>query len=469
MAAQLGRRTFLRTAGLVAAGSVLAACKPKAAEVEKEPTTAPVATAAPGATPEPAKEGVELQYWVGWSGKYAGETWDKMKETPEFKEIMGNNTLLVKGSMGGEPMLTAVAAGNPPDLGGNGFFYLDYMARGVLLPVGEMVAKSTVVKKEDFITGNWDSGFYKGVQYGVPANECFVRYGLCYNGRMVEAAGLDPKKPPVTWSEMLEWHRALTKFDSAGNLKQIGLDPYDSIGGSMNPIDGFFAGDSWGFRYFDETTGEFNLDNDKMAEIFDTYAEYYKVIGPDKMAGFRAVEGQGTWGGSYFAEVQAMVIDGYWHPGWTMDAKPEVAKVSRVSWAPVSEARRGVKMQYPGGHVICIFKDSKHPTEAFKVSEFLQTKVACDTLYDNFGFLPGRPAYLKTADPSRYPGLDFFFKSVDEATEWAKLVPCVIAGFVENEFLTLGEAVYREQMTGKVAAAEIQRRCTEEWKKAGLG
>ncbi len=119
--------------------------------------------------------------------------------------------------------------------------YLDYMARGVLQSVGDLVATSKIIKKEDFIQSNWDGGFYKGTQYGIPANECFVRYALCYNGRMVEKAGLDPKTPPETWSEVLDWHTKLTKFDTAGNLTQIGLDPYDSIGGSMNPIDGFFA------------------------------------------------------------------------------------------------------------------------------------------------------------------------------------------------------------------------------------
>ncbi len=472
MAAQLTRRTFLHVAGVASAAAVLAACAPKGGGAPAQPTTAPAATSAPAATavpptPEPAPaQAIELQWWTGWTGQFI-KAWEQLSQTPEWKEIVGPNTLQVKTN-GGEPLLAAVAAGSPPDLGGNGFFYLDFMARGVLFPIGELVAKSTIIKKEDFIPSSWDSGFYKGVQYGVPANEGFVRYALVYNGRMVEAAGLDPKKPPVTWTEMLEWHKALTKFDNAGNLKQIGLDPYDCIGGSMNPIDGFFAGDSWGFKFWDATTGEFSLDNDKMAEIFDTYAEYYRIIGPDKMAGFRSVEGQGNWGGSYFSEVQAMVVDGYWHCGWTQDAKPDVAKNSYYTWAPVTDARRGAKMQYVGGHVLCLFKDSPNHEAAFKVTEFVQTKLACDTLYNMYGFLPSRPGYIKTADPSRYPGLDFFFKSLDEATEWEKLIPCVIAQFAETQYLQLGESVYRDQMTSKQAAAEMQRRCTEEWKKAGL-
>jgi len=488
MVRKFNRRSFLRSAGLAAAGSVLAACAPAAvqpqvpsqapstqtaAPKEATPTqasstqTAAPKEATPTIAPATSAEGIALQYWVAWSGDYV-KAWDQMQKTDEYKEIMGNNVLTVKGSMYAEAFLPALAAGNPPDLGGNGFYYLDYMARGVLQPIDDLVAISKIVKKEDFIPGNWESSFYKGAQYGVPANECFERDALVYNSSMVEKAGLDPKTPPVTWAEVLDWHKKLTKFDSAGNLTQIGLDPYDSIGGSMNPIDGFFAGESWGFTYFDQATSKFDLDNDKMANIFDTYAEFYKVVGPDKMAGMRSVEGQGTWGGSYFAAVQAMVIDGYWHCQWTEQAKPEVAKVSVYTWAPVTEARRGVKMQYPGGHLICLFKDSKHHTEAFKVAEFLQTKSACDILFDLRGFLPARPAYLKTVDKYTFPGLDFFFNSLDEATEWEKMVPCVIADFVQNQFNTLGESVYRGNMDSKAAVAQMQKACTEEWQKTGL-
>ena len=52
-------------------------------------------------------------------------------------------------------------------------------------------------------------------------------------------------------------------------------------------------------------------------------------MGADNLQGVRSVEGQGTWGGSYNAEVQAMIIEGYWHPGETAKEKPEVAKLNR--------------------------------------------------------------------------------------------------------------------------------------------
>jgi multiple sugar transport system substrate-binding protein len=366
--------------------------------------------------------------------------------------------------------MTAVAGGTPPDAVAhpNGQ-YLDYYARGVLLPLDELVAASNIIKKEDFLEGSWNNGFYQGVQYGVPANEGFLRYGLNYNTKLVEEAGLDPDNPPQTWSECLEWHKKLTQFDDAGNLVRIGLDPYDAMGGSLQFDNGFYASLSWGWNWFDEEKGTFDLNNEKMAEAFEVMGEFYKIAGPDNMAGMRQVEGQGTWGGSFNTEVQAMIIEGYWHPGETTFEKPEVAEFNRASWAPVPDSRKGTKVQGYGGHYILLFKEAPHATEAFKIAEVLNTTPACDLIFNVVGWLPALKPYLASVDPKKYNGLDFYMSSINEATAWHTPARCPITGFVQTQYTELRESVYREQMSGAEAAAEWQRRCEEEWKAAGFG
>jgi len=457
----LSRRAFLRGASLVAAGGVLAACTPST----PAPTSAPQAEGGqeqPTAV-APAAEGAVIQYWVNWGGSYAGTVWDNLKETEEFKQLIGNNTLELKGSAGGEVTLTAVAAGAPPDAY-SGDEVLDYMAREVCLPIEDWVAASAILKQDKFLEGNWTNGFWKGTQYGVPANECFLRYGLNYNSKMVTDAGLDPDNPPVTWDECLTWHEALTKFDAAGNMLQIGLDPYDAMGGSFACVDGFFPAVSWNWQWFDESTGQFDLNNDNMIKALDVMGEFYKIVGPDNMVGMRQVEGQGDWGGSMNAGVQAMIIEGYWSPGERTIAKPEITKYNRVTWAPVPEERRGVKVQGTGGHYVIMFKDAKHPEVMFTIAEFLNTNVACDIIFKNVGWLPALKTYLETVDPSVFTGLDFYFKSIDEATEWHVPAHCPITGFANTQFVELREMVYREKMTAADAAAELQKRCEDEYK-----
>ena len=355
----LTRRDFLRQTSMLSGMLLLAACAPSAPSSGSEASgeAAPAAGAA-------APEGVAVQFWTGW-----GELvpfFDELKDTDEFRELMGGNDVVMKPTVKTEALLTAIAAGTPPDIASEAP-YLDLMAREVLLPIDDWVAGSSIIKQDDFIQGNWERGYYQNVQYGVPAWECFVRFGLDYNARMVEAAGLDPDNPPVTWDDALEWHKALTQFDDAGNLLQIGLDPYDAEGGGIG--DGFLAARSWGFDWFNEETGEFNLDNPKMAEAFEVMGEFYRIAGPDNMAGMRSVEGQDTWGGSYNAEVQAMIIEGYWHPGETMAQKPEVGKYNRATWVPVPEDRRGAKIQGTGGHYVIFFKDAPNAQAGFPFAD----------------------------------------------------------------------------------------------------
>jgi ABC-type glycerol-3-phosphate transport system substrate-binding protein len=292
----------------------------------------------------------------------------------------------------------------------------------------------------------------------------------------VEEAGLDPDNPPVTWPELLEWHEKLTQFDDAGNLLQIGLDPYDAEGGARGGGDGHFIADSWGFQWFDPDSGEFNLDNEKMAEGLETMGEFVRIVGPDNLQGMRSVEGQGTWGGAYNAEVQAMIIEGYWHPGETAHEKPEVSEVTRATWPPVPENRRDVKYQFGGGHPTFLFKDAEHALEGWPVMEWLQSDACLDIIFETIGWLPALTSYINEvtedckAHPEDYPpGLEFYLRSAEEATEWHESAKCPITSFASTKTGELREAVYRDEMSGAEAAKKLQEACEQEWKEAGFG
>ncbi len=468
---KVSRRAFLSASVLGAAGVMAAACAPKPTPVPVTPKDTPAGAATsqpptPTTAPVSVKEPTTITYWTFWGG--FEEMLDEWKATDAYKKFFDERNLRLDmaSNVPKETFLANLAAGTPPDAGVRPG-YLEFMVRGVVIPVDELLAASSL-KADDFIEANLNLCSYKGSLYGIPANECFVRRGLCYNARMVAEAGLDPDKPPVTWPEVLEWHKALTKFDKAGNLVQIGLDPFDAEGGSFAWYnDGSFAAESWGVDWWDESTSTFRLNDPRLAEAFDTMGEFVKIIGPDNLAGFRGVAGQGGWGGAIESEVQAMIIEGYWAPGETAINAPEVSKVLRATWVPVPENRRGVKLQFAGGHMVQFFKDAKHPKEAFAVAEFLNTKEICDIIFKRNGWLPALKSYIATVDPSPYPGLDFYLKSVNEANEWWTGQPCEITEFVDAQYEPLIEKVYRGQMTGAEAAAEFQRLCEMEYKAQG--
>lgn len=463
---RITRRNFLKSAALVGAGSILAACTTTTQTPEEAPAEEQPAAEEP-IEEVPAKEGVLLRHWSGWGGEGYTTAWDNIQKLDGFKEILGSNTLEVKLSMGEEAILTAIAGGDPPDNATN-INYMGFMSRGTCMDIGDLVAAGNN-KKEDFIEANWELGIYKGVQYGIPTQECFLQYGVNYNLKLIQEAGLDPEKFPETWDELLDWHIKLTQRDAAGNVTRIGVNAYGAMAEGIWDTSAWEAALSWGFDWFDIETGKFNLNNEFMVDVFRTKKLFIDEVGADNMAALYNVEGRDTWGGAYNGEVECMIIEGYWHPGETMFAAPEVAANNRAAFLPVPASRKGTKVQGAGGHTWTIFTTSKDPETIYKIGEFLNTQEPCDIIWKSQGWLPAVKSYLNTVDSSIYPGLDFYFKSLEEANYWQAPFKCEITSFVSNEYTSLREKVNRDEMTPEQAAEELQTRCETEYQNAGFG
>ena len=474
---KLTRRNFLKGASFVAAGSLLAACAPAAA-----PTSAPAGPAAtatsgvvqpPTAVPTEVPTAVSigagtkpLEFWTQWGAGYPDKVWTALATLPEFKEYLGNYKLsvLLKSE---DNLVTSLAAGAPPDCGAN-YNYLDYMARDVCVAIDDYFAASTHFKKTDFLDPVWAVSTYKGKMYGMPFNECFVRYGMEINTKLVKDAGLDPTQIPETWDDLLVWHKQLTKFDSAKNLKIVGYDPTDCMADSVWSTDGWAPGVSMGFTYYDAANAVFNLNNDQMIEYFATHKKFMDVIGVDNLAGLHAAAGQGVWGPGFDSQVETIVLQGYWVCGQEVVSKPEIVPNLVYSWIPVPAARKGVKSQLAGGHTLLTFKGTKVPEGTYAMQEFCNTKAASDVIFKLAGFLPAVKTYLDAFDTTSTPGLDFYFKSSKEATEWHGPEQCPICNFVGKTYIEVREKAARGQMTPEAAAKDLQDRCTAELKNAGF-
>lgn len=164
-----------------------------------------------------------------------------------------------------------------------------------------------------------------------------------------------------------------------------------------------------------------------------------------------------------------MIIEGYWHPGETQAQKPEVAQYNRATWVAVPEERRGEKVQGTGGHYVVFFKEAKKSEAGFHFAEFLTTDELCATVFKELGWLPAYKPFLATADPKAYPGLEFYFQSVQDATDMQPAIACPISAFVQTTYNQLSDDVNRGKKTGQEAATEFQSRCETEWKNAGFG
>lgn len=100
--------------------------------------------------------------------------------------------------------LAAVAAGAPPDIfHAPGYVPPELAANKVIIPLDDLVKLDpTTLKNFDAIT------IYGGKRYGVPVNAGLG--AMCYNVELMEKAGVDPRKPPDTWDDLINVARKMT-------------------------------------------------------------------------------------------------------------------------------------------------------------------------------------------------------------------------------------------------------------------
>jgi multiple sugar transport system substrate-binding protein len=455
---KFNRRTFLKAAALTTGGAVLAACAPatSVAPVSEAPADQEMPVDA-----APVVDPTAVNWWYAWGNLDAGV--QKFSETEEFKQTMGSIKFEFKGSVPSEAILTAVAAGTPPD-GGSNFDYPNLFYRGAVVPVNNYVEASQKIKRDDVLEKLWESSFYDGQMIGVPGIEGFLWWGLNVNIDAAEKAGLDINNLPTTWDEVFEWHKAMTIFDSAGNLQQFGLDPWDAMAGELDfPMQSF-----GGMNWWDEKTRKIDVNNEAMIKGLEVMGDFIKHVGPDKFAGMRQTQGMGGWGAAFNAGMQTMIMEGYWHPGETQIQQPDIAQFNRATWAPVPSDRKGKKIMATGAHFIQIFKDSKRKDDIFKFSELLFSDTFADILFTEVGWVFGRKSWLDKADPKAYPGLDFYIKAANETDEWLIGRRCPIHWYLASQYGELREKVFRGDMTAVQAAAELQTRAQNEWDAQGL-
>ena len=471
MSEKLSRRRFLRVAAVGASALFAASCQPKVVEkivketvikevekVVKETIIVEKEVAAP------AREPATVVFWHGWASP---AFMDAIKEIVNaFHELDNGITIdrLQVPEMQ-DKLLTAVAGGNPPDVGTCCVRYAGFYARGVITPLDDFIDASPLINRDDFVDGLLESMTWRGKTYGAPGLECGPRYGNMINVAHVQEAGLDIEKLPVTWEDQWEWHKKITKYDSAGNLERLCADPIDGTAGNgpMTNITQYWAV-AHGLQVWDPDTLAFNFDNDKFVAALKTIKRFYDDIGVEKMEGLRSASGGwvGNPNAAFPQGLQTCLIVGYYGPGQMLYHTPDLEFV--VGWPLTSEERRGVKFQNLGGHPMYIPVASKVKQAAFTLVEFFSEDLVSDIFLNTNGWLGGKKKHY---DPNRsgidsIPGLRWFLQSALDADElWAAPV-MPIDGFVNAERGRTYNAVIYGDMTPEEAAANMQQRCTEE-------
>lgn len=453
----ISRRHFLQLTGAGLSGAFLAACTAPAAPSGSS------SSAGDDASPS---EVVELTWWHAWGGTGM----DALTQVEEAFNAKDGNVKVVRTQVSEmhDKLLTSIAGGTAPDLGVCCVSYAELFVRDTFTGLDDLIEASDVVNKDEFVPGLFESMTWQGVTYGVPAFENGPRYGFIYNLDTLDEAGLDPDSPPQTWDEMFDWHVALTKFDDAGNVEQIGFDPRDATAGNGPRTNiPFFWGVTYGLEIFDQDTLTFHFDDDRFVQALTTIKRFYDHVGVEQMQAFR--DSFGGWTSnptaSFPSAVQASIVTGYYAPGELSSTSPDMNYT--VAWAPRPAERRDVTFQSVGGHPIYIPVGTANVEAAFSFIEFATTDETADIMFNSTGWLPGRQAFYDPERPGadKFVGLPWYLQSVLDADEmWAgPIIP--IDAFANQERNRTFDAVVFGDKTPEQAAADMQVALTEELEK----
>jgi ABC-type glycerol-3-phosphate transport system substrate-binding protein len=208
---RLSRRDLLR--GLVSMGlgagalSTLTACGAQPAPATQAPASKEQPTEAPkqeaptqaAATPAPATA-TKITYWTFWAdrwGEFQGQIIDAFNKSQS--EIQVEMLIAPWGELNTK-LLTAISAGQPPDFTIIGRSdAIEYALRGGILPLDDRIASDSRVKPDDWFEVAWKEVQWRGKIYALPFES--GTYAAWLNVDLFKEVGLDPAKPPITWSE----------------------------------------------------------------------------------------------------------------------------------------------------------------------------------------------------------------------------------------------------------------------------
>lgn len=220
------------------------------------------------------------------------------------------------GEMNPQKLMTAIVGGAPPDVINQDRFSLsDWAARGAFRPLDELIARDRddplAPKESQYYPGAWGEARYEGKVYGIPtsADDRILYWNRTIFRRKaaeLRAAGLDPKRPPRTWSETLAYSKILTERDARGNLKTAGFIPN--------------FGNSWLYLFAFQNNASFmspdgrtcTLHTPESEEALKFMVEGYRILGGyDEAQKFQSGF-QGNESDPFIIGKIAMKIDGDW-------------------------------------------------------------------------------------------------------------------------------------------------------------
>ena len=264
-----------------------------------------------------------------------------------------------------QKLITAVQSETAPDIS---WLHSDFME--------DLVGADAIYKMEDFING--EDGIsqedindiyppliqyasWKGTLYSLPMEA--TNLALLYNKDMFRKAGLDPEKPPTNWDEFRDYARKLTfDKDGDGHFDQVGL--FLPVFPAAGPFGAWMV---WQWMPYLWQAGGYLITEDQKEVLYNNQAgiealTFWKDIYTElKLNTFTT-----DYDVAFASKRLAMAMDG----PWNLPRYKDLLKNLDWGFAPLP-AGPNKRATIVGGEYLAIFKQSKHPKEAWKFLKWM--------------------------------------------------------------------------------------------------
>jgi ABC-type glycerol-3-phosphate transport system substrate-binding protein len=248
---------------------------------------------------------------------------------------------------------------------------------------------------------------WRGVLYSLPMEA--TNLALLYNKDMFRAAGLDPEKPPENWEQLLSYAKQLTfDKDNDGKFEQVGY--FVPIYPAAGPQSSWMV---WQWKPYIWQAGGYIIDENQTKILYNSDAgiaalSLWKQLYNDLRLDVFTTDFDVAFASKHLA----MAMDGPWN-------LPRYRKILKnIDWAfaPLP-AGRAKKATIVGGEYLAIFKQTKHPKEAWQfIKWMIQPEIQAFWAMKS-GYLPIRKAVLKVPEFQAYlkshPNFRVFVEQMD--------------------------------------------------------
>ncbi|PWB77560.1 MAG: ABC transporter substrate-binding protein [Holophagae bacterium] len=329
-----------------------------------------MAAAACGAAPKPEEV---VRFWgLGREGEVVDELLDPFRaEHPELRVEVQQ----IPFTAAHEKLLTALIGGAAPDLAQVGNTWIpEFVVLGAVEPLDPWLERSSVIRREGYFGGVWETNLVDGRLYGVP---WYVDTRIVfYRTDLLDAAGCLPF--PRSWQDWLECMRRVVALP--GGERFAILLPTDEW---AQPV---VLGLQQGATLLADDGSRGAFSSREFARAFDFYIQIFdEHLAP--------VLSTSQIGNVYqqFAEGRfAMYITGPWNLGEFRRRLP-ASTLEVWGTAPLpapDENWPGVSLA--GGASLVIFRSSERKSAAWQVVEYLSRPEVQLEFYRLSGDLPAR-------------------------------------------------------------------------------